>query len=212
LRRLEPISRHFGFDRGQSIDRYYIERFLSTHAQEIRGRVLEVADAGYTRQFGGDRVTKSDVLHVVAGNPQATIVADLTCPLALPVDTFDCIVLSQTLHVIYDVRTAIKTLFRGLRPGGVLLVTTPGISHISRYDMDRWGDYWRMTSPAARRLFEEVFPASNVTVEAHGNVLAAVAFLHGLASQDLRQRALDYRDPDYELVITIRALKPATAS
>ena len=34
------------------------------------------------------------------------------------------------------------------------------------------------------KLFTEVFPASNVTVQAHGNVLAAMAFLHGLLSED----------------------------
>ena len=48
------LSRDFGFDRGTPIDRYYIESFLSTHASDIRGHVLEVADNTYTRRFGGD--------------------------------------------------------------------------------------------------------------------------------------------------------------
>ena len=208
LRRLQPISRVFGFDRGQCIDRYYIERFLSFHAQDIRGHVLEIGDDAYTRAFGGDRVTESDVLHAVEGNPKATIVADLSCAHSLPPNIFDCIVLTQTLPFIYDLRAAIRNLYCLLRAGGVLLVTWPGISQISRYDMERWGDYWRVTSLAAHRLFEEVFPAANVAVEAYGNVLAAVAFLHGLAAQDLRQKELDHHDPDYEVIITIRAVKP----
>ena len=78
LRRVTPISREFGFDRGLPVDRYYIENFLTHHADDIRGRVLEIGDNSYTRRFGGDHVTKSDVLHVVEGNPQATIVGDLT--------------------------------------------------------------------------------------------------------------------------------------
>jgi hypothetical protein len=49
---------------------------------------------------------------------------------------------------------------------------------------------------------------SHVTVQAHGNVLAAMAFLHGLVSEELRQDELDYFDPDYEVLITIRAVKP----
>jgi hypothetical protein len=75
--------------------------------------------------------------------------------------------------------------------------------------MNRWGDYWRFTSLSARRLFEEAFPASSVTVNAYGNVLAAIAFLHGLTVQELRPAELDVSDPDYEVLITIEARKPA---
>src|SRR3972149_6617938 len=78
LRRLVPINREFGFDRGQPVDRYYIENYLARHAEEIRGRVLEIGDNVYTRRFGGSRVAKSDVLHVSGDSPRATIVADLT--------------------------------------------------------------------------------------------------------------------------------------
>ncbi|MDT7947006.1 MAG: methyltransferase domain-containing protein [Thermoflexus sp.] len=170
--------------------------------------MLEIGDDTYTRRFGGDRVARSDVLHVQEGNPKATIVADLTCADSIPSDTFDCIIFTQTLHVIYDVRAAIRHLHRILKPGGVLLATFPGISQINRYDMDRWGDYWRFTTLSARRLFEEVFPPGNVTVRAYGNVLAAVAFLHGLSAEELRREELDYHDPDYELIITVRAVKP----
>lgn len=74
--------------------------------------------------------------------------------------------------------------------------------------MDRWGDYWRFTSLSARHLFEEVFPAESIEVQPHGNVLAAIAFLHGLAAEELRPQELDYHDPDYEVLITVRAVKP----
>ena len=104
LRRLTPISQCFGFDRGLPVDRYYIERFLARHASEIVGRVLEIGDDAYTRKFGGSRVSRSDVLHVHHGNPRATFVGDLTDPDVLPEAAFDCIVLTQTLQLIYDVR------------------------------------------------------------------------------------------------------------
>ena len=209
LRRLTPISRYFGGDRGLIIDHYYIERFLLTYASNIRGHVLEIGDDNYTRKFGGDRVTKSDVLHVMEGNPMATIVADLTCADHIPSDTFDCIIFTQTLQFIYDVRAAIRTLYRILKPGGVLLATCHGISQISRYDMDYWGEYWRFTTLSTRLLFEEVFPVENIEVRAHGNVLAAIAYLHGLAAEELTKQELDYHDPDFELIITVKAVKPA---
>ena len=207
LRRVSPISRTFGFDRGQPIDRFYIERFLNAHAMDIRGMVLEVGDNTYALKFGRDRVTKCDVLHVGAGHPGATIVADLTRGDGLPSDAFDCIVLTQTLQFIYDVRAAVRTLHRILKPGGVVLTTVPGISQISRFDMDRWGECWRFTTLSMRRLFEDVFPAAEVSIKAHGNVLTAVALLHGLAVEELRPEELEHRDADYELVITARAVK-----
>jgi len=208
LRRVTPISAVFGLDRGIAIDRYYIEHFLERHGGDVRGRVLEVADRTYTTRFGGDRVEHSDVLHVQEGNANATIVADLSADHPhIKSDAFDCIILTQTLQFIYDVRAAIGTLHRILKPGGVLLATFPGISQISRHDMKRWGEYWRFTTLSAQRLFAEAFLSNNVEAEAYGNVLAASAQLYGLAVEDLYQRELDARDPDYELIITVRATK-----
>jgi SAM-dependent methyltransferase len=209
LRRLNPISPGFGYRRGKlPIDRYYIEKFLTAHASDIRGCVLEVQDNFYTRKFGGKHVTKSDVLHVVDGNLNATIVDDLTTGGKIQSDTFDCIILTHTLQCIYDVRATIRTLHRILRPAGVLLAVIPGIGKISRWDMERWGDYWRFTTLSGRRLFEEVFPAKNVEIQAYGNVLTVVANLHGLAAEELSEYELDHHDPDFELTITIRAVKP----
>ena len=212
LRRVAPISRQFGLDRGQAIDRYYIESFLSRHAGDIRGHVLEIGDDRYTRKFGDERVTQSDILYPHSGNPQATLVANLTNAQDIPSNAFDCIIFAQTLQFIYDMRAALSHLHRILKPGGTLLATLPGISQISRYDMDRWGDFWRFTSLSARRLFEESFPAGDVTAQAYGNVLVAVAFLEGLALEELKQEELDQPDGDYELLITVRAVKRGDGS
>lgn len=207
LRRLVPVSRRFGFDRGQPIDRYYIESFLQENSADIHGRVMEVGDPGYTKKFGGERVSCSEVLHAVPDNPEATLVGDLATGQGIPKETFDCMILTQTFLFIYNVRAAIVNVYAALKPGGVLLATFPGISQISRYDMERWGDYWRFTTLSARRLFEEVFPAANIEVKSYGNVLVAVAFLHGLASHELESEELDHHDPDYQVLLTVRAVK-----
>jgi SAM-dependent methyltransferase len=190
------------------VDRYYIERFLAAHAADVHGRVLEVKDDRYTRGFGAERVSRSDVLHLVAGNPRATIVADLTKPDTLPADTFDCAIITQVLPFIRDPQAAVQTLHRIVAPGGAVLATVPGISQIDRHEMERWGDYWRFTSLSARLLFESAFGAEHVTVEVHGNVLAATALLYGLAREELTDAELQARDPDYEVIIAIRAVKP----
>jgi len=209
LRRLTPFSREFGYDRGLPIDRYYIERFLAKNASDIRGQVLEVGDNAYTLRFAANRVTKSDVLHVTKGNSQATIVGDLTRADDIPSDSFDCVILTQTLQFISDAPAALRTVERILKPGGIVLATFSGISPISRYDLEHWGHCAAFTSLSTRRLFEEVFPQDHVQITAYGNVLTAASFLYGMATEELRKEELDHLDPDYELMIAVRAVKPA---
>jgi SAM-dependent methyltransferase len=206
FRRLIPVSREWGFDRGLPVDRYYIERFLDRCRGDIRGRVLEIGDRTYTERYGGKAVTHSDVLHVTAENPLATIIGDLTHAPELPSHTFDCAIITQTLHLIYDFKAAIATLHRILKPGGVLLLTVP---YINQLQQGEWGStwHWGFTELSARRAFGERFPPDRVAVESHGNVLAAISFLEGLAAQELCPDELDYHDPLYQLLITVRAVK-----
>lgn len=207
LRRLSPLSRDWGFDRGKPIERHFMEGFLERFSEDIRGSVLEVGADMYTRRFGGERVSVSDVLHVSDSKAGVTIVADLTQADQLPADAFDCVILTHTLQFIYDSSTALKTVHRILKPGGVVLVTVPGISAISRYDCDRWGEFWRFTTLSLARMLEEAFPGGDVQVEAHGNVLSSAAFLYGLAAEELDTAELAFHDPDYQLVICGRGRK-----
>jgi SAM-dependent methyltransferase len=206
LRRLTPISSVFGFERGTPIDRYYIEGFLARHADDVRGRVMEIAEDTYTRRFGGERVQSVDILHVVEGKRRATIVADLQSADHIPSDTFDCIILTQTLQYIYDVKAALRTLNRILKPGGVLLATFPGLCMFD-YDPSGYSTQWHFSPGSAQRLFGEVFPEKSVTIESHGNVFIALAFLHGIALEEVRQKDLDFHDPSYVISITVRARK-----
>jgi SAM-dependent methyltransferase len=206
LTQLEPVSRTFGQDRGTPIDRWYIERFLGEHAADVTGRVLEVAEPTYTRRFGDDRVTRSDVLHAARGNPEATLVGDLTTGEGLPEDAFDCFICTQTLQFVFDVGAAVDGARRLLKPGGgVLLATVPGISQISREDRRRFGEWWRFTTESTTRLFGDAFGAEHVEVTAHGNVLVAAAFLYGFAAEELDEAQLRHRDPDFDFLMTVRA-------
>jgi hypothetical protein len=207
LTELEPVSRLYGADRGRPVDRWYIERFLKAHSADVRGRVLEVAETTYTQWYGVDDVTSSDVLHAAPGNPDATIVGDLATGEGLPSEAFDCFIMTQTLHLIYEAAAAVGGTRNLLAQGGVLLATVPGISQISPDGRRDWGDWWRFTTDSARRLFGDVYSPENVEVEAHGNVLSAACFLYGFAAEELGEAELAHRDPDFELLITIRAVK-----
>jgi SAM-dependent methyltransferase len=205
FQRVRPISRRFGYDRGTPIDRFYIERFLESHANEIRGCVLEVGEATYSRRFGRG-VTHQDVLHVDEREAEATIIGDLSRQGALPAEAFDCIILTQTLHLIHDMRAAVAQLQRALKPGGVALVTVPGVSSV---DAGEWGAswYWALTDYSAKRLFSESFDNQRVAVNAFGNVYAATCFLQGLAVEEVDRQLLMPRDKCYPVTVTVRAKK-----
>jgi hypothetical protein len=207
LRRTTPVSEEWGLDRGTPIDRYYIDRFLSGHRGDIRGRVLEIRDSRYTDRFG-HHVDRSDVLDIDAMNPRATIIADLSRADAVRSDQFDCFVLTQTLQFIYDSHAAITHAARVLRPGGVVLVTVPAVSRIApRYGLAT--DYWRFTIASCARLFGDVFGKQAVDVASYGNVLTAIAFLAGLSAEEVAPYQLDACDDHFPVIITVRAVKPS---
>jgi SAM-dependent methyltransferase len=207
LRSPEPVSRRFGEERGQPVCRWYIERFFDAHRGLVRGRVLEVAERAYTRRFGGDRVTESTVLHKTADNVDATIVGDLATGAGIPDEQFDAAILSQTLQCVFDLSGAARTVHRLLAPGGSALVTVPAIAPVSRYDAERWGEFWHFSEQSVQRLLEPHFGSANVQVASHGNHVAAHAYLAGMAAEELREAELLAHDPDYPIVITAVATR-----
>lgn len=206
MRSLRPVSKVFGFDRGTPIDRIYTNDFLNKNRHYIKGVVCEIAESTYTKQFGVN-VSKSEVLHFTYDNPGASIIGDLTKYENLPKDYFDCFICTVTLNFIYDYKKAIAGIHSMLKRGGVALVTVCGLVQISRYDYERWGDYYRFSDMCIKRSFEEVFQAGNVKVETYGNVLAAIAELQGISAEELTKDELFYKDNDYQILITIVATK-----
>jgi SAM-dependent methyltransferase len=205
LRRTTPFST-WGKSRGGSIARFYIAEFLGRHSADIRGRALEIASDDYIRRFGRG-VLHTDVLDVFPDNPRATIVGDLADAPAAPSEAFDCVLVTQVLSWIYDVRAALATVHRILAPGGVLLATTPGIARLAPVESELFGEWWHFTSMSAKRVTGEIFGEENVEVETFGNVLSAAGFLFGLGPYDLKPAELAAHDPAFEVVVGIRAVK-----
>ena len=205
FRRLAPFSERYGWDRGTPIDRVYIDGFLARHAADIRGDVLELRDSGYTDRFGGAAVTGRHVLDVDPANPAATIVADLSEPGSLPRGHFDCFILTQTLQYVGDPVAALENAWGVLAPGGVLLLTVPTIARVDW--PDGLEDLWRWTPAGLRRLVASAMPAGEADVEGHGNLLAATAFLMGLAAEELTREELEVFDPLYVVVAAARVAK-----
>jgi len=203
LHRISPVSRIRGLDRsrsvraepGQPIDRYYTEVFFQRHSSDIQGQVMEIGDSGLMRLFGGDHITQSTVM--AADHDRD-----------FPRRAFDCLIHAQAFSSTYDFKSAIQDAYAVLKPGGILLVTLPGISQIRRPEMEQIGDYWRFTDASVKKMFGDVFGSENIMVETYGNVLAASALLFGLESHELKKEELDFNDPDYQVIIAVRAVKP----
>jgi hypothetical protein len=203
LRSTKPVSSGWGFDRGRPVDRYYIDSFLEGHREDIHGRVLEILNSEYTSRFGS-QIEQADILDIDPANQKATIIADLAAADSVRADSFDCFILTQTLQLIYDVKSAIAHSHRILRPGGVLLVTIPAVSRLAG---EGYTDYWRFTPASCARLFGEVFGPDQLTITAYGNVLSAIAFLEGMACEELSKRELDVSDERYPVLLAIRTVK-----
>ncbi len=204
---LEPVSRTFGLDRGMPVDRHYIAAFLEANRDHVRGVALEIAAPTYANVYR-DQLSRVEILHVSPDAANATIVGDLTKPDTLPAGVADCFICTQTFPFVFDVAAAVRGAHRMLKPGGTILATVSGIAQISRYDMDRWGDYWRFTQKSARMIMERDFTPEDVHVEAYGNLFAAKALLDGRSIEDLADKSLlDTHDPDYPVIIGIRATR-----
>jgi glycosyltransferase involved in cell wall biosynthesis len=206
LNRMTPFSKEFGYDRGGPLDRYYIENFLEYNKLYIKGRVLEIGDNIYTIRFGGMQVKRSEILHVDEKNKEATYIGDLADAPILPDNTFDCIILTQTLHLIYEYQKALETCYRILKPGGVLLLTVPGLSRI---DQDDWKDiwFWTFTQNSITKMLSKIFPQKNITIQTHGNLLVVTAFLYGMGRPELKKEQMDETDQHYPVIITATAIK-----
>jgi hypothetical protein len=206
LRRVEPFSSHFGFDRGTPVDRHYLHEFLNQHRASITGSVLEIQGSSYTQRFGHD-VREA---HTVDINPRfaSTYTCDLARADLIPDDRYDCFLLPNTLQHVADLPGALGTALRVTKPGGTILASTACFLPL----VTDTGDYWRLTPEGWRRLLASHWIGCEVVVEGHGNCLAAIAAMHGLALEELTVRELDACDPRYPVLVTIRCRKPARAS
>lgn len=201
-RELMPISKKHGFDRGTPIDRYYAEKFLEQHRDNIKGKVLEVGNRFYTKKFGGDKVEVSDILDIDPLNKRANIISDIRDLKEVKDDTYDCFVMTFVIGLIDDYDSALKEARRILKPGGVLLAVTDSSSSYNPKT-----DYWRFTPNSTTLVFGKAFGEENLKIKTYGNVLSGQYTWVGMAAEELSKKELDYHHPRYTTVIGIKAIK-----
>jgi SAM-dependent methyltransferase len=207
LRRPTPFSATFGYDRGTPIDRYYLDRFLTEEGGSIRGVVGEIAGTTLVDAYGGSRVTRTEVIDLDDTNPRVTLLADLGRPSSLPSSRFDCLVVVQTLQYVAEPDVAIANCIQALRPGGTLLLALPALAAHDDHERDE-DDHWRFWPGGVAALATRVAPGASVRTVAYGNLVTALAFLHGLAAEELRPAELAHTDLRFPVVVCARIERP----
>lgn len=206
LRRTTPLSEQFGADRGTPIDRYYLHRFMERHRASITGEVLEVQLASYAKLFG-QKVTRVDTFDI---DPrfQPTFVCDLgDADAVLPASRYDCVLLPNTLHHLRLIAASLRQLLRVLKPGGVALASACGLVPL----IPDGPDYWHLSEEGWREVTSGALAGHEVQVEAHGNCLAAVAAMMGIAVEEVTAAELDQHDRRYPVLITVFCRKSRAA-
>ncbi len=201
LRRVEPFSRTFGFERGTPIDRFYLHRFLEANRDAISGRVLEVQVPSYTQTYGHD----IEVSHTVDIDPKfrATYTCDLADAPQIPSGGYDCFIVPNTLQHVADPGSVLRTMLRVVKPGGTVLASAAGLLPL----IPDGDELWRLTPEGWRRTLAREWPGCDVEVQGHGNCLAAIAAMHGLALEELHDHELLSTDVRYPVLVTIRGRK-----
>jgi hypothetical protein len=198
LRRTQPFSSTYGFERGTPIDRHYLHKFLDAHRGLITGRVLEVQTTSVTDRYGRD-VSHVDTFDIVP-DFAPTYLCDFTAAsVPIPVHSYDCVVMPNTLPHFQDLDGGLLNAYRAVRPGGAILASAAGLLPLTG-DV---ADYWRLSPDGWRTRLAAAWPDADITVEGHGNCLAAVAAQLGLALEELTARELDVVDPRFPVLTTI---------
>jgi glycosyltransferase involved in cell wall biosynthesis len=203
LNRSTPFNISSGIDQSGHIDNYYIEQFLRDNACYVKGNVLVMGNGDDTLTYGGEGVIKYDLLHIYALHSQSPVPDKFHY---IPADFYDCIIIRQSLHLVYDFNSIIRNCFRSLKKEGVLLLTVPGITPVDP-DEDQYHWYWSFTGNAIDKLLMQYFDPVNIQVHTFGNVLVAASFLYGIEVSKLNKIELEQHDPAYQVVIAAKAVK-----
>jgi SAM-dependent methyltransferase len=212
LRRMRPIAN--GRQRGVPIVRHYWAQFLDTHQEDIRGHALEIGTTETIRRYGGSRLTAADAIDLAAHHSEITVVADLTKADAVPSNTYDCFVNQFTMHLIYDLESALYHSLRLLKPGGVLLANFPSVEYCFArgLDMGTGGPlfvFWQFTPLQVENLFRRAgLEATDYELEIFGNLFTRIAYQMNMPAEELTRTELDHVDLGHPLLICTRVVKP----
>ena len=200
LNKFSPISKTFGLERGEAIDRYYILKFLKNNSNFISGTVLEFGDDRYSTYFNCKKI---DVISIDKSTSKLVkkntrvFIKDITKEKLGP-NYYDTIIATQVIQFIYDIEQLKKNLHFSIKKDGYLILTCSFFSPLSNYDIERWGEFWRPTENSIKRIFDENFTMINS--QCFGNLFAVKKFLDGISADELKKKDLDHLDKSFPII------------
>jgi SAM-dependent methyltransferase len=212
LRRLRPLSD--GRLRGTPIVRYYWSQFLGKHRSDVSGRGLEIGTTETIRLYGGNRLTGADAIDLAPHSPAINVVADLTDADEILADTYDCFVNQFTMHLIFDLESALYHSLRILKPRGVLLVNFPCVEYSFARGLDMGtGEplfvFWQFTQLHVENLLRRTgLNGDDFELELVGNLFTRVAYQMNMSAEELTHEELAHIDTGHPLLICARVIKP----
>ncbi len=193
-----PIERDFGSNRGKPLDRYYIEEFIEKNRSIIRGKVLEIGDDRYSKKY-----LDNSQINVLRGKNNRNYInheGDLLDFNSLKsIGKFDTLILTNVINFIYEYDIAIKNIAKLITKDGKCLFSVSGLSGLSKFDNERWGDYWRFSEKSLYLSLKKHF--HNVEIDYFGNASVAAASILGIVTEDLPESTLKIKDYDYPVII-----------
>jgi hypothetical protein len=194
------LDRNFGSGRGTPIDRKLIMDFLAEETADLDSslKVLEFGDKIFSEIY----LAKSDHYQFnflegqfpIESHDQKEVVGDLTRRSETP-PQFDLIIATQLLGFTRNPFIAATGLIDLLSPGGLIIGTEPFCSPISKYDDERWGDYFRFTSKGVLNVFSDD-RIDEIRVTPLGNWETSLSIYKGFCLEDNLQLS-PISDPSY---------------
>jgi SAM-dependent methyltransferase len=194
--------------------RHHWAEFLTKHQGDIRGHSLEVGTTETIRRLGGSRLVSADAIDLDPHSADVTVVADLTAADEVPSDTYDCFVNQFTMHLVYDLDSALYHSLRILKPGGTLLVNFPSVEYLFERGLDMGTGaplfvFWQFTPLQVENLLRRAgLETNDFDVELYGNLFARIAYQMNMPAEELTAAELDHVDAGHPLLICVRVVKP----
>ncbi len=198
------LDSNFGVSRGTPLDRKLISDYLWTATRDIDSMNLTVLEFGdriisenmlkksiswiflYSQKFEID--TKNKIIYGDLTNFDESYSAIY--------GTFDIILSTQLMAFTDDPFAVVKNLNKMMKKDGVLVGTEPFLSPVSRYDNEKWGDYFRFTLKGMKKLLDSAkFTISEITPL--GNFSWSLALSKGLVQEDNLKLPISIDDGRY---------------
>jgi len=187
-----PLSRRIGRALTAKLTRVSLDRFVRAHGSS--GRTLDIgAQNGPYAAFFPNRISldiRSGAGVQILGDAQALGVAD---------GVFDVVLCTEVLEHLREPQRAIDEMFRVLKPGGTLLLTTRFLFPIH----DAPHDYFRFTKYGLRHLLRRF---ADVEVQEETDSIGTIAVL--LQRLGMQARTLGPSASRAVWLITARIVRP----